>query len=1074
MKRILLLWIVLLFASELFSQVNKWGVPFITNYSPKQYKAHNENWMSVCNKYGVLFVANTNGSILEYDGKQWLQIPTLKKSIVYSLAIDTLGNVFAGSYGDFGKLVITKTGNYEYHSLSPESDTSINAQTFWKTYTGEKQEVYFCSSIAIYIYNHGKVTRVKLPPNSWLSFYENKKLYISNADNGIFELDNDYKLKPVKGGEFYKNKYIRSMNKVNSNQLLIFDGERFSYFNVKTGISEEIKDKTSFIQKYLIDKVPYGTCDIYNNREAWATIYGGLAVINNKWVNEFLLTDSTGLCSSTISAVNYNPIDGILWATTTNGIAKIEYSNPFRLNSSFQNLKGSIFNIKRYNNELYVATNDGLFKQINSHTGCIFKVFPELKEKSINVINSVRYQNAEHLWIGTENGISELYQNKISTLYKNDSIMPEVILQDENNPDLVYIGAHNGLWKSTFRNNKWMFEKINGISSTVIVSLIEDDKGNIWCGSFSNGVYCLTPENKIIHYTEKDGLPTVNDIFVLKIEHDVVFCTPHGLYFFDVVTNKIRPYSKLGNQFTRSNCNIISGYRGYNNQVWLNIKNRLYLCKPHYDKFIIDSTTFNRLPQLTIYSLYTEPSGITWIGTNEGLYSYDANIILPKNKFYSLIRQVKINSNDSIIFNGNFYNENKQLTNIQPVFLIPKLKYKYNNLTFTYAAPYFQDENNIQFSYYLDGFDEQWSKWTTENKANYTNISEGKYTFMVKARNVYLKESVMAEYSFEILPPWYRTVWAYIIYGILAIAIFIISIKLYTRKLEADKRRLEKIVEERTAEVVQQKNEIEEKNKEIEQKNKDITDSILYAKRIQEAILPPQEIAHIPGVEMFIYFKPKDIVSGDFYFMRHIKSANMLIVAAADCTGHGVPGAFMSMLGSSLLNEIVTKPEINHTDLVVNELRSAIIQSLNQEGKEQETKDGMDIAIVAYNYVTHILEFTGANNPLYMIRNNELIEYKADKMPVGLYDRKLDLFSRVEISVQSSDIFYIFSDGFADQFGGSKGKKYLYKRFKEFLTSIHQLPMEEQQKRMEQESINWRNGVEQIDDQLVIGIKIQY
>ena len=342
----------------------------------------------------------------------------------------------------------------------------------------------------------------------------------------------------------------------------------------------------------------------------------------------------------------------------------------------------------------------------------------------------------------------------------------------------------------------------------------------------------------------------------------------------------------------------------------------------------------------------------------------------------------------------------------------------------------------------------------------------------MKSRNIYLQESVTAEFSFEIQPPWYRTLWAYFIYITTGIFLFIISIKLYTRKLEADKRKLEKIVEERTAEVVKQKNEIEEKNKEIEQKNKDITDSIYYAKRIQDSILPPVEVALETGVEVGIYFKPKDIVSGDFYFIKNIKNANVLIVAAADCTGHGVPGAFMSMLGSSLLNEIITKPEINHADLVLNELRESVINSLNQEGKETETKDGMDIAFVAYDYKNKMVEFAGANNPLYFIRNNELIEYKGDKMPVGLYDRKQDLFSRSEINVQTGDVLYIFSDGFADQFGGEKGKKYLYKRFKEFLLSIHQLPMNEQASLLEKEILEWRGDIEQIDDHIVIGIRI--
>jgi len=245
----------------------------------------------------------------------------------------------------------------------------------------------------------------------------------------------------------------------------------------------------------------------------------------------------------------------------------------------------------------------------------------------------------------------------------------------------------------------------------------------------------------------------------------------------------------------------------------------------------------------------------------------------------------------------------------------------------------------------------------------------------------------------------------------------------------------------------------------------------VYAKRIQEALLPVKDQINIPTLEIFVYFRPKDIVSGDFYFMRQVPRSNMLVAAAADCTGHGVPGAFMSMLGMSFLSELIAKPEIQHSDELLNYLREHIILSLNPKGKETETKDGMDISLIAYNYEKNQLEWSGANNPLYLLRNGELIEYKADKMPIGLHDRRNEPFKRIEIQPLHGDIIYLFSDGFADQFGGEKGRKYMSKNMKEYLVSIHQKPMEEQEKLIGEESTRWRGEIEQIDDQIVMGIK---
>lgn len=260
--------------------------------------------------------------------------------------------------------------------------------------------------------------------------------------------------------------------------------------------------------------------------------------------------------------------------------------------------------------------------------------------------------------------------------------------------------------------------------------------------------------------------------------------------------------------------------------------------------------------------------------------------------------------------------------------------------------------------------------------------------------------------------------------------------------------------------------EIQDKNAIIEQKNKDITDSINYAKKIQQAILSDiDEIkSYLP--ESFILLKPKDIVSGDFYWFTHRN--NVTLVAAVDCTGHGVPGGFMSMIGNTFLNEIVGEKGIMQPDQILNELREKVIHALRQKGDLLESKDGMDIALCAIN--GNKLLFSGANNPLWLVRKNQIKEFSADKQPIGIYPNSKPFTLHTE-DLQKGDTLYIFSDGYADQFGGPKTKKFGYRNFRDLLISIHDKSMEEQKKILDETIEKWKAQLDQVDDILIIGFK---
>ncbi len=586
---------------------------------------------------------------------------------------------------------------------------------------------------------------------------------------------------------------------------------------------------------------------------------------------------------------------------------------------------------------------------------------------------------------------------------------------------------------------------------------------------------------------------------------------------------------------------------GHNGSVWIASPKVHRLTPQPNGGYRIDSIPFSGMNLGAVRTIYPDSSGITWIGGDNGVVRYDPSIEKDFDRDYSChIKKVSATLpdtaeeiTDSLLFGG-FYRKpapNDPLlpwkrSQDQPEAYVPELPYELNGLTFRFGAPYFERQEELRYSYRLDGFKEGWSEWTKEVRKEYTNLPEGTYTFKVKAKNVYGVESSMDEYRFRILPPWYRTWTAYGGYSVAGLGFIWLLLWLNSRRLIAQKQRLEKIVRERTKEIQEEKKEVErqkerveeqqqetekqreeaekqrdlaeERRSKIEEAHQEITRSIEYAQKIQYALLQSEEYVspHLPG--HFILFKPQSQVSGDFYWAREHKAH--LYVAAVDCTGHGVPGAFMSMLGISQLNEIMATDELLTPGAILTELRERVVRELSGSEFGETAKDGMDAALLRIpldEEGTKTIAFAGAQNPLYLVRkgiaekdprslledlsglginerlkpfkkSSDGIEIKGDPIPVGYDEYASGDFTTVSLQLQKGDMLYIFSDGYADQFGGPKGKKFRYGPFKELMTRIHEQALEDQKEELDRTFEEWKeeSEQEQIDDVVVIGIRI--
>ncbi len=354
------------------------------------------------------------------------------------------------------------------------------------------------------------------------------------------------------------------------------------------------------------------------------------------------------------------------------------------------------------------------------------------------------------------------------------------------------------------------------------------------------------------------------------------------------------------------------------------------------------------------------------------------------------------------------------------------------------AYSYFQKHIEVKDSI----FNEQNSRLITEMEAKYQNETK-----QLQIDNLNKKNEAQTA----------KTRTLYIAIGLFLVIILIATIG-YRNKKKANEI------------ITIQKEEVEKQRDLIETKNKEVTDSIHYAKRIQGALLASDTFLkrHLPN--FFILYKPKDIVSGDFYWANTID--NKFVIITADCTGHGVPGAFMSLLNISYLNEAVVEKKIDSPDKILNYVRKQIIASLNPDGAETERSDGMDAVLCMYDFNNAILSFACANNPLWIIRDKELLEFQQDKLPVGTYYGEQKDFSLNTFNLKKGDIVYTFTDGYADQFGGEKGKKFKYKKMQQLLLANCEKPMLEQKQALDFEIEARKGKLEQIDDILIIGIKI--
>ncbi len=745
------------------------------------------------------------------------------------------------------------------------------------------------------------------------------------------------------------------------------------------------------------------------------------------------------------------------------------------------------------------------------------------------------YQDKEgNMWFGTYGqGLSLLTDQAFVFYHYNNQTIKDNVTAVLVDNDTHWVGGTNGLLKKTFGENETeiLYNKQDGLANIKVSSIYKDPNKNLWIGTKEHGIYILNIKTGIInhlHYKTNSLSNAINQI--TGRNNNVLVATKNGIFYYDIETKNHEhfttieglPHNNINDIYLNDEGELFyatkaNGIYSLNSDKSFDIESNIeieFTCITKDQKgniwagtygngvfkFLTDSLIFlsteQGLKSNYCYSIICDDSNNVWVGHHLGLSRISSELNI---KQYGPNEGFKGNCNANAIYHGDkIYwgttnglisydiskdkgNKTPPITSLQSVTINNKeyntdkniyLNYGIYKVRFDFIGVNFKAPKQVSYKYKLDGFDMEWNDFTSENYAKYPRLEDGNYTFILKAcneKNICTQKPV--KFGIEIKKPIWKTWWFILLSIALLVFIVILIIKYREKKQIKFQEYLKKLLDDRTATVTKQK-------EELESKNKSITESIKYAKRIQSSLLPSIDLFRNTFSNSFIFYRPRDIVSGDFFWFRHFKDSRYLVVCS-DCTGHGVPGSLVSMIGITHIKDICNNKNVQTPAELLQVLQVDFQETLKQEYVDPANiaSDGMDISVADIDIKNYFIRFSSAMRPVLIKTKDDIIHIRGTKTPIGgvqvkLSDEAVHEYENYEIQLEKGDIIYMFSDGYIDQFGGSEGKKFMIGRFKKCIKEVADLPMDEQYTYFKNKFYDWKGENSQIDDVLVMGIKL--
>ncbi|MEE9461760.1 MAG: two-component regulator propeller domain-containing protein [Bacteroidales bacterium] len=768
--------------------------------------------------------------------------------------------------------------------------------------------------------------------------------------------------------------------------------------------------------------------------------------VDDMTITEFVnFSEHNGLGSRYTTEV-FQDLEGNFWISTYgNGLAGL-FDEAFTFHD-YQDQTGTTLSAVLTDEEGFWMAGNGKLVRYNTGLQSTKKEYGPGNGLPQDKITALFEDDNGYLWIGTGN--SGLYrmnveQEVISRYFISQNSLENIVNAIDGAGGIIWMATNNGVFSINFATGKMERFGIGPrIPHNKINDVFVDSEGNAWIATRSNGIVSVNTEKEYAISAEQMVVLEFNSI--TEDEYGNLWAATANDGIFQFLADTLEHYSTYNGLKSAACYSIVDDRQG---NIW--VGHRLGLSKLDLERRIVVSygteSGINGDCEPNASAVTSE--GVVLFGTSDGLVQFDTKKER-RNLTPPLTSIISVNIAD------------KEYDFTKPIVLpygIYKVRIEWIGLN--YAAP-----EKVTYQYKLNGYDD-WSDPSSEVYEQYPRIEDGTYTFMLMAYNSEnVGTEVPVEFRLRIKLPIWKTWWFITIALLMLISFFLVIIKYRERKARQFQEILQKKLDERTREVVMQKDE-------IEIKNKDITDSINYAQRIQASILPPISKLQETFSGSFVFYQPRDIVSGDFYWYDQMDD-NRFMVVCADSTGHGVPGAFMSMIGTTLIKDITARKEVDSPASLLEMLDQEIMSALNQNIEAERSNDGMDIIVSEINLKTKLLRISSAMRPMIIYRSGEQTYVRGSRSSVGgQYEKEDKVFETFEYQLMKGDKIYMFSDGYPDQFGGPLGKKFKMVRVKNMLRDIHEKTMEEQYNYIKNNFEIWKEDNDQVDDVLFMGIEI--
>ncbi|MCD6019692.1 MAG: adenylate/guanylate cyclase [Bacteroidetes bacterium] len=1024
--------------------VSKYDGNTFTHYTTKEGLTDNGIWCTLEDSKGNIWFGTSGNGVSKFDGKaftNYTENEGLAANVVFCLLEDRSGNIWFGTNGGGASKYDGKTFT---HYTEQEGLSNNYVLSMLEDHQGN---IWFGTNGGVSMFDGKRfqnyTDKEGLPGNEIFSMLEDKEsnIWFGSYGGGVAKYDR-HSFTHFTSKEGLSADEILSMVEdshgniwfgTNSGGVSKYDGNSFTHFTDKEGLPNNT------VKCILEDR----------SGNIWfGTHGGGVSKYNGKLFSHY--TENEGLSGNIILSILKDKSNNIWLGNFGTGVSRYD-GKTFIHYSETEGLPGNVVwgSLQDRLGNIWFATGGGVAK----YDGSTFTHYTEKEGLASNDVRSIYEDKLGNLWFGTIGGGVSRYNGNIEKTASFTNFSEKQGLSNNDVRSILEDRSGN-FWFGTFGGGLTKYDgksfthynEKDGLANNSVMTILEDDSGTIWFGTYGGGI-SRYDSKAFFNVTEKEGL--LNNVVTSMMEDkkgNLWIGTRFGLSKLSKkkmveINQKVKGGLIDGSEIFFKNFAYEDGFLGVgcvnnsiceteNGTIWIGTNDRLTLYHPEGDMEDLAPPSI----QLTGIELYNEK--IEWINLEnhpDTILTLGNGVNISRFKFDGVTKWYPVPENLSLNYNNNY-------------------------LTFNFTGVTQNQSKKVRYQYKLEGLDENWSAVSNRTFAPYGNLPPGTYTFKVKAMNSVGYWSNEINYTFNICPPFWKTWWFRVLVTLIVAGSIYVFIKSRERELNQRQKDLESKIEIATEDIKQQKHIIEEHQK-------GTIDSINYAKRIQYALLANEEILMSNLSEHFVLFKPKDIISGDFYWAT--VHNNKFYLAVCDSTGHGVPGAFMSLLNMGFLSEAIKEKNIAEPHEILNYVRSRLIDSIGNDGQQ----DGMDAVLLCFEKNSKTVSYAAANNQPVLVRDSKIKILPKDKMPVGKGE-KTESFSLQTVELLKDDILYLYTDGYADQFGGPKGKKFKYKQLNELILLGVEKPLSYQSELLNHTLEDWKGNLEQVDDILVIGLKL--